>query len=113
VSGLRILNDLGVKVHTLKHLKLHAKMLLADGTAGVVGSINFAPGSFDGRRELAIESRDADVVERLNRIAHHDWENSHPLDLSDAGLLADLEGREPKKAVDKLALEPGKHHHRG
>lgn len=111
VSGLRILDDLGVKVHTLKHLKLHAKMLLADGTAGVVGSINFAPGSFDGRRELAIESRDADVVERLHRIAHHDWENSHPLDLSDTGLLADLEGREPKKVVDKLALEPGKHHH--
>lgn len=111
VSGLRILDDLGVKVHTLKHLKLHAKMLLADGLAGVVGSINFAPGSFDGRRELAIESRDADVVERLDRIAHHDWENSHPLDLSDTGLLADLEGREPKKVVDKLALEPGKHHH--
>jgi cardiolipin synthase len=110
VSGLRILDDLGVKVHTLKHLKLHAKMLLADGVAGVVGSINFAPGSFDGRRELAIESRDADVVERLHRIAHHDWENSHPLDLSDAGLLADLEGREPEKAVAKLALDPGKHH---
>jgi phosphatidylserine/phosphatidylglycerophosphate/cardiolipin synthase-like enzyme len=111
VSGLRILDDLGVKVHTLKHLKLHAKMLLADGVAGVVGSINLAPGSFDGRRELAIESRDADVVERLHRIAHHDWENSHPLDLSDAGLLADLEGREPEKAVAKLALEPDKPHH--
>lgn len=110
VSGLRILDDLGVKVHTLKHLKLHAKMLLADGLAGVVGSINLAPGSFDGRRELAIESRDADVVERLHRIAHHDWENSHPLDLSDAGLLADLDGREPEKAVAKLALDPGKHH---
>jgi len=111
VSGLRILDDLGVKVHTLKHLKLHAKMLLADGVAGVVGSINLAPGSFDGRRELAIESRDADVVERLHRIAHHDWENSHPLDLSDAGLLADLQGREPEKAVAKLALEPDKPHH--
>jgi cardiolipin synthase len=111
VSGLRILNDLGVKVHTLKHLKLHAKMLLADGGAGIVGSINLAPGSFDGRRELAIESRDADVVERLHRIAHYDWGNSHPLDLSDAGLLADLEGREPKKAVAKLALEPDKPHH--
>ncbi len=109
VSGLRILNDLGVKVHTLKHLKLHAKMLLADGAAGIVGSINFAPGSFDGRRELAIASHDADVVERLHRIARHDWENSHPLDLTDAGLLADLEGREPKKVVAKLALDPDKH----
>ncbi len=30
VGGLRIMNDVGVKVHTLKGLKLHAKMLLAD-----------------------------------------------------------------------------------
>ena len=33
VGGLRILQDVGVKVHTLKHLKLHAKMLLADEQA--------------------------------------------------------------------------------
>ncbi len=26
--------DVGIKVHKLKHLKLHAKMLLADGSAG-------------------------------------------------------------------------------
>jgi cardiolipin synthase len=31
VGGLRILDDVGIKVHKLKHLKLHAKMLLADG----------------------------------------------------------------------------------
>src|SRR3954447_13476385 len=30
VGGLRILDDVGVKVHKLKHLRLHAKMLLAD-----------------------------------------------------------------------------------
>jgi phosphatidylserine/phosphatidylglycerophosphate/cardiolipin synthase-like enzyme len=30
VGGLRILQDVGVKIHTIKHLKLHAKMLLAD-----------------------------------------------------------------------------------
>jgi cardiolipin synthase len=37
--------------------------------------------------------RDEDVIERVDKIAHHDWENSHPLDLTDAGLLADLEDR--------------------
>ena len=108
VGGLRILDDVGVKVHTLKHLKLHAKMLLADGVAAIVGSINFAPGSFEGRRELAIEVRDPDIVERLHKIAHYDWENSHPLDLSDAGLLADLNGRNEDKAVAKLVLDNGK-----
>jgi cardiolipin synthase len=93
VGGLRILDDLGIKIHKLKHLKLHGKMLLADGVAAIVGSINFAAGSLDGRRELAIEVRDDNVVSRLYKTAEHDWEHSHPLDLSDEGLLADLEDR--------------------
>jgi cardiolipin synthase A/B len=104
VGGLRIMDDVGIKVHTLKHLKLHGKMLVADRVAAIVGSINFADGSFDGRRELAIEVRDAQVVERLHQVAHHDWEHSHPLDLSDAGLLADLEDR-IKGSAEMLGLE--------
>jgi cardiolipin synthase len=93
VGSLRIMDDVGIKVHKLKHLKLHAKMLFADGVRAIVGSINLAPGSFDSRRELAIEVHDDDVVERLHTIVRHDWKNSHPLDLTDAGLLADLEDR--------------------
>src|SRR6266851_1192472 len=79
-----------LKKDKLKKLKLHGKMLLADGTAAIVGSINLAPGSFDGRRELAIEVRDDEVVERLDKVAHHDWKHSHPLGLSADGLLADI-----------------------
>jgi cardiolipin synthase A/B len=93
VGGLRVMDDVGIKVHKLKHLKLHGKMLLADGVGAIVGSINFAAGSLDGRRELAIEVRDDEVVDRLHKVARHDWEHSHPLDLSDEGLLADLEDR--------------------
>jgi phosphatidylserine/phosphatidylglycerophosphate/cardiolipin synthase-like enzyme len=113
VGGLRILDDVGIKIHKLKGLKLHGKMLLADGVAAVVGSINLAPGSFDSRRELAIEVRDSEVVDRLHKIAKHDWENSHPMDLTDEGLMADLEDREAD-ATEKLALEEGhhKHHHK-
>jgi phosphatidylserine/phosphatidylglycerophosphate/cardiolipin synthase-like enzyme len=93
VGGLRIMDDVGIKIHKLKHLKLHGKMLLADGCRAIIGSINLAPGSFDHRRELAIEVHDEDVIERLKKIAHHDWENSHTLDLSDEGLFDDLERR--------------------
>jgi len=93
VGGLRIMDDVGIKIHKLTHLKLHGKMLLADGVAAIVGSINFAAGSLDGRRELAIETRDESVVERLHKVARHDWEHSHALDLSDEGLLADLQDR--------------------
>jgi len=105
VGGLRILDDVGVKIHKLKHLRLHAKMFLADGVHSIVGSINLAPGSLDDRRELAIEVRDEEVVERLYKVAHHDWNHSHPLDLSDEGLLADLEER--AEEVAKLGILDG------
>jgi cardiolipin synthase len=107
VGGLRILQDVGAKVHTLKHLKLHAKMLLADGKRAIVGSINLAPGSFDARRELAIETEDHHAVKRLEKTAEHDWAMSHRLDLSDAGLLKDLKKREGL-SPDKLVLDPEK-----
>jgi len=108
VGGLRILQDVGVKVHKLRHLKLHAKMLLSDQVRAIVGSINLAPGSFDSRRELAIEVRDEDVIEHLTKITHHDWKNSHPLDLTDEGLLAEF-GDHKTKGTEELAL----HDHNG
>lgn len=111
VSGLRLLDDVGVKIHKLKNLKLHGKVLLADGLRAVVGSINLAPGSFDDRRELAIEVHDDEVVAGLHKVAHRDWEHSHPLDLSDEGLLEDLEDRLDGGA-EKLVLDaqkPKKH----
>ena len=106
VGGLRIMDDVGVKVHTLKELRSHGKMLLADGSRAVIGSINLTPGSFDDRRELAIEIHDDDVVERLQKVAHRDWKHSHPLDLSDEGLLADL-GKRGGAAMEKLVLDVG------
>ena len=108
VGGMRTMEDVGIKIHRLKHLKLHAKMLLADHARAIVGSINLAPGSFDSRRELAIEVRDDDVVERLTKIAHHDWEHSHPLDLTDEGLLAEFEKHKMDEA-EELALHSKTH----
>ena len=93
VGGLRILHDVGVKIRKLKHLKLHGKALLADGKAAMIGSINLATGSLDGRRELAIEVRDDSVTHRLRKIAEYDWRHARVLDLSDEGLLNDLDER--------------------
>lgn len=104
VSGLRILKDVGIKIHKLKHVKLHAKVLLADGERAIIGSINLAPGSFDSRRELAIEVTDDHVVKRIHDVLRHDWENSRPLDLTDEGLLAELEEYD-ENVVEDLALE--------
>ncbi len=110
VGGLRIMEDVGIKINKLKHLKLHAKMLLADHSHAIVGSINLAPGSFDSRRELAIQVKDEDVVDRLQEIAHHDWKHSHGLDLTDEGLLAEFKNHKTKGA-DDLALHGDEEDH--
>jgi phosphatidylserine/phosphatidylglycerophosphate/cardiolipin synthase-like enzyme len=107
VGGMRIMDDVGIKVHKLKGLKLHAKLLFADGVRAIIGSINLAPGSFDSRRELAIEVRDQEVMDRLHTVVHRDWENSRPLDLTDDGLLAELEDTDENVAED-LALGGGR-----
>lgn len=103
IGGVRILDDVGIKVHKLKGLKLHAKLLFADSARAVIGSINLAPGSFDSRRELAIEVRDDSIASRIHEVLHQDWENSKPIDLTDEGLLADLEDVDENVAED-LAL---------
>jgi cardiolipin synthase len=104
VGGLRILRDVGVKIRKLKSLKLHAKMLLADGERAIIGSINLAPGSFDSRRELAIEVDDKHIVDRLHEIVKRDWKNAHPMDLSDEGLLADLK-KHGGKGLEEIGLD--------
>lgn len=91
VSGLRILQDIGIKIHKMKHVHLHAKLLFADNVRAIIGSINLAPGSFDSRRELAIAVEDEHVIHRIHKTLHHDWERSSLLELTDDALLAGLE----------------------
>lgn len=104
VSGLRLLADVGVEIRKLKGLKLHAKLLLADKERAIIGSINLAPGSFDSRRELAIEVRDPHVIKRLVHTVKQDWKSSRRLDLSDKGLVKELRDVDPDVRED-LALE--------
>jgi phosphatidylserine/phosphatidylglycerophosphate/cardiolipin synthase-like enzyme len=108
VSGLRTLADLGVPIHKLKHIKLHAKLMLADDARAIIGSINIAPGSFDSRRELAIQVDDDHIIKRVIKTIHHDWENSKPLDLSDEGLLKELKDYDPD-VVEDLGISPADH----
>ncbi len=61
-------------------------IVLRDDARAILGSVNLAPGSFDGRRELAIKVDDNHVIKRLKQVAEHD----RAMDLSDKGLLADL-----------------------
>jgi cardiolipin synthase len=90
VNGLRFMDDVGIKIHRLKGLHLHAKMALADGRRAIVGSMNIAPGSFDERRELGIEVTDESIIKTLEHTFDQDWENSRQLDLSDEGILKEM-----------------------
>ena len=103
VSGLRIVHDVGAKVRVLKNLKLHGKIMIADEERAIVGSINLSPGSFDDRRELAIETSVRSVVRRLVETAEHDWKHSRKLPLSDEAVLASLEDHGVSD-VGRLAL---------
>jgi cardiolipin synthase A/B len=106
VSGLRIVHDVGAKVRVLRDLKLHGKIMIADDERAIVGSINLSPGSFDDRRELAIETSSGHVVRRLVEIAAHDWKHSRKLPLSDDAVRADLEGHGVTD-IARLALAHG------
>ena len=103
VGGLRIMHDVGAKVHKLKHLKLHGKMLLADEERAIVGSINLAPGSFDARRELAIQTDAGHVIKRLIEVTHRTGKIRTRWIFPTSGLLADLE-KHGAEGADKLAI---------
>lgn len=84
LGDLRIMRDVGIGVRKVKHHRLHSKVLLADKTRALVGSINLGSASFDDRRELAIQVMDAAVVKRFVQVIHEDWDNSRELELSDS-----------------------------
>ena len=60
------------------------------------------------RPHTGIEVHDDDVIERLQKVAEHDWEHSHALDLTDEGLFADLE--EHGGGAEKLVLRMDHEH---
>ena len=67
------------------------------------GSINLTSNSLDDRRELAIQLNEPDVVNRLSKVVHDDWRNSHALDLSDRAVVSDLERHPKNGGLAKIA----------
>ena len=82
-ASLRTLRRFGVKVHKQKNLRVHAKLLIADNTRALVGSMNIDRSAFDLRRELGIETDDLTVVQRLKGVFETDWDLSHHYDPPD------------------------------
>lgn len=59
---IRISNDL-----------IHAKVIIADKKCAIVGSINLTRPSLDSNRELAIISKDPNVIRQLESVFAKDW----------------------------------------
>ena len=87
-ASLRMLRQLDVKVHKQKELRLHAKLLLADGRRALVGSMNIDRSAFDLRRELGLTMSHPETVHRLEKVFERDWESSHHYDPPDPLLAA-------------------------
>ena len=75
-SSLRLMSLFEVKVRRQKHLKLHAKLILVDGSSALTGSMNIDRSAFDVRRELGIEVDAPAVVDRLRETFEADWDAS-------------------------------------
>jgi phosphatidylserine/phosphatidylglycerophosphate/cardiolipin synthase-like enzyme len=87
----RLMRQAGARVHKQKNLRAHAKLLVVDDKWALLGSQNFDQPAFDLRREVAIEVRDAAIVQDLTSMFERDWETSRKY--------------EPPYPVDKPAEE--------
>ncbi|HEY9854100.1 MAG TPA: phospholipase D-like domain-containing protein [Stenomitos sp.] len=73
-SELQELQAAGVqKVRFLKKPVLHAKLMVVDGEAAYLGSVNLTTNSMDNNRELGVIVTDSPLVKRLAKIADRDW----------------------------------------
>jgi cardiolipin synthase A/B len=98
-ASLRLMERAGVRVHRQKHLKLHAKLIIADGKRALLGSMNIDRSAFDLRRELGISFDDEPLVERLSQVFTREWDRSHRYTVPDP-----LEAEKP--ADDELPHDP-------
>jgi len=103
IAGLRLLEDLGIHIHKLHGLHLHAKLMIADEERALLSSFNFYPKCFNERRELGIRFEDPDLLKQLVKIFQIDWENSKKMDLSDEAIAEDLRKHAEKKAKKACA----------
>jgi phosphatidylserine/phosphatidylglycerophosphate/cardiolipin synthase-like enzyme len=82
-ASLRVLGHLDVKVRKQKNLRLHAKLLVADGSRALVGSMNIDRSAFDLRRELGAVVAGKAAVRLLAKVFESDWHEAHHYDAPD------------------------------
>ena len=82
-SSVRIMHRLGIKVHAIKHPKIHCKLLIADHARALIGSMNIDRHAFELRRELGIVCDEPAIVKRVLDTFERDWEASKKYEAPD------------------------------
>lgn len=77
-SGIATITAAGAQVREDGQLYMHAKMMVADGTIGYVGSENFSSQSLDSNRELGLLIADTTALSSLQQTFQQDWGVSQP-----------------------------------
>lgn len=73
-DSLALLTGQGVnQVLFGKSIKMHAKMILADGARAYIGSENLTSNSLDNNREMGVLVQDKAIVETLAKVSSKDW----------------------------------------
>lgn len=103
-SNQRILARAGVKLRKQRHLKLHAKLILADGARAMLGSMNIDRDAYDIRRELGIVFDDKAAIATLEARFAADWHEAKSYEAPDPMTLG-LDTAYDPEAEDEAALD--------
>ena len=76
------LTSCGVRVWNFQPAMMHAKIMIVDGMAAVVGSSNFNRRSLDHDEEVVVVALDRTVAAELSRDFDADLERSTEIDLT-------------------------------
>lgn len=77
-DALAGLSELGVEVRMMDSMYIHAKAMILDREAALIGSHNYTMTSLDRNREVGMVVNDPAVIKRAMAIYERDWLNSIP-----------------------------------
>jgi phosphatidylserine/phosphatidylglycerophosphate/cardiolipin synthase-like enzyme len=71
--GIKLIKQAGAEVREDPQLIMHAKMMIADGTRGFVGSENISTNSLDNNREVGLIFTTKAMLTTLQQTFQQDW----------------------------------------
>lgn len=98
LSSFRLLQHFGISIRKVpKPLRMHSKLIVADGKEALMGSMNLCRDSFEYRREVGIRLNKGLALDRFRATFEGDWAGAKTWEIPDAltALEVKLEEEEP------------------